>query len=103
VGGGYDAERHIGINTRASSIVNQEDIAHIAWGALQRVYASGDRCGSCLATWNNGNDSSRDPRECRVCGDSILRGDDDDAPNASGSRERFKRPTERRLSGNRKE
>jgi hypothetical protein len=90
VGGGYDAERHFGINARASCVVNQEDITHFAGCALKRLQASGDRCGSRLATRNNRNNGARNPREGGVGGDTILCGDDDDASNAGGCRERLK-------------
>ena len=99
-GGSYHAECHIGINTGARGIMNQQYRTRLARSALERVQASGDRCGSCLATWNNGNDRSRNPRECGVVGDTIVRGDHDNAPNASGGRERLERPAQRGLAGN---
>jgi hypothetical protein len=78
--------------------MNEQYRACVTWGTLKRVQASGDRCGSCLATRNNGDDSSRDPWECGVVGDTILCGDHNDAPNASGCRERLQRPAQCRLS-----
>jgi hypothetical protein len=86
-GGSNHSERDVSINTRPCSIMNQQYRTRLAWGTLERVQASSDRCGPCLATGNNGNDSGRDPRECGIVGDTILRGNHNDAPNASGRRE----------------
>jgi len=97
-GGSNHSERDIGINARACGVVNQQYRAGLAWGALKRVQSSGNRCGSCLTTWNNGDDSGRDPWKRCVIGDTILRGDHNDAPNASGCCERLQRPAQCWLS-----
>jgi len=99
-GGSNHSERDVSINTRPCSIMNQQYRTRLAWGTLERVQASGDRSGSYLATGNNGDDSGRDPRECGVVGHTILRGDNNDAPNASGFRERLQRPAQCWLSSN---
>jgi hypothetical protein len=97
-GGSNHSERDVGIYARACSVMNEQYRACVTWGALKCVQASGDRCGSCLATGNNGDDSSRDPWKRCVVGHTILRGDHNDAPNASGCRERLQRPAQCRLS-----
>jgi hypothetical protein len=44
VGGGYNPERHLGINTGARRIVNEEYGTRLTWGALKRAQSSGHRC-----------------------------------------------------------
>jgi hypothetical protein len=99
-GGSDHTERYVGIYAGACSVMNEQYRACVTWSALKRVQASGNGCRARLTTGDNGDDSGRDPRECGVIGDTILRGDHDDAPNASGCRERLQRPAQCRLSCN---
>jgi hypothetical protein len=82
--GSNHSERDVGIYARACGVMNEQYRACVTWSALKRVQASGNGCRARLTTGNNGYDSGRDPRECGVIGNAILRGDDNDAPNASG-------------------